>query len=50
MEKLEKTLERVPVVLNNQSGKVVTEKRVYEGLVLVEDRAYQGPTSIRYWM
>ena len=45
MEKLEETL-------RDSSGKELElrKKIAYEGLKLVEDKAYIGGTSIKYWM
>ena len=39
---LEKTLSESKIERKEEKG--------YNGLRLVEDRAYQGPTSIKYWM
>lgn len=47
MEKLEKITELI-------SGKTdrsdINETPLYEGLTLIEERPYNGPTSIKYWM
>lgn len=43
MEKLEETLKEISV-------KKPEIKSNYEGLKLVEDKNYQGGTSIMYWM
>ena len=43
MEKLEKTLEKIPV-------KRSEVKSNYKGLQLIEDRRYEGGTGVKYWM
>jgi len=48
MENLEKTLERFEP--KKEETKDIVEKPIYEGLRLIEDKEYQGPTSIKYWM
>ena len=45
MEKLEKSVENAPVVLVDSKKDVS-----YEGLKIVEDRAYESGTSVKYWM
>ena len=51
MEKLEKTLQKVSV---NHAEKTTLKKEenlpLYDGLQLVEDKPYKGPTSVMYWM
>jgi len=42
MEKLEEIAKLPSVDLE--------ETPLYEGLTLIEDRLYNGPTGIRYWM
>ena len=48
MKKLEETLNQVKS--KKEEIKPVAEKPVYRGLQLIENREYQGPTSIKYWM
>ena len=49
MENLETSLEKVPV--HTRIVEVKPEnKGLYKGLKLVEEREYQGPTGVRYWM
>ena len=50
METLEKTLEGVTPRKEEARPCLVTDKPLYEGLQKVEDKAYAGPTSIKYWM
>lgn len=47
MEKLEKILEKIEPI--REEAKLLVGP-IYQGLRLVEDKAYEGPTSIRYWM
>lgn len=49
MENLEKTLEKV-TPRAEEARPLFVEKPLYEGLKKVEDRAYAGGTSIKYWM
>ncbi len=49
MENLEKTLERIEPRMG-KTRPLLIEKPLYEGLRKVEDRVYDGPTSIKYWM
>lgn len=44
MEKLETTLREATV------EKTEVKSDGYEGLQLIEEKTYQGPTSIKYWM
>lgn len=47
MEKLEK----MPELSLPKVGEFdIKEAPLYKGLTLIEDRPYNGPTSIRYWM
>ena len=46
MENLEESLKKDA----EKPSENVTKVRGYEGLRLVEDRIYEGPTSIKYWM
>lgn len=48
MEKLEETLEKAE--LGREEIKSLVERPFYKGLRLIEDKAYQGPTGIRFWM
>ena len=45
MEKLEKTLSEISI-----KKLELEENESYEGLKLIEERAYNGGTSIKYWM
>jgi len=49
MENLERTLEKIEL-RTEEAKPLLVEKSLYEGLRKVEDRAYAGPTSIRFWM
>jgi len=46
MEKLEVTAKEAP--LNAKDSK--TSSDAYEGLKLIDEKGYQGGTSIKYWM
>jgi hypothetical protein len=46
MEKLEK----IPEILSVKVEKSDIKEISYEGLTLIEERPYNGPTSIKYWM
>ena len=48
-EKLERTLEKVES-RREETRVPAVERAIYEGFKLIEEKAYQGPTSIRYWM
>jgi hypothetical protein len=48
MEKLEVTLKKVE--LKGKDSRPLRDKSLYKGLRLVEDVAYDGGTSIKYWM
>jgi len=49
METLELTLEKVQLK-TEEAKPLLVERPLYEGLKKVEDKAYAGPTSIKYWM
>ena len=49
MENLERTLEEVEL-RTEEVRPLLAEKPLYEGLRKVEESAYMGPTSIKYWM
>ena len=49
METLERTLEKVEI-RTEEARPLLAEKPLYEGLRKVEDKAYAGGTSIKYWM
>ena len=44
MEKLEEALKEVEARKEQNPG------TIYQGLKLIEEKPYQGPTSIMYWM
>ena len=48
MEKLESTLEKIE--LKKDKLEISKEKPIYQGLKLIEDKAYNDGTSIKYWM
>lgn len=50
MGTLEKTLEEVTPRKEEAKPYLATEKPLYEGLRKVEDKAFTGRTSIKYWM
>ena len=44
-------LEQITTGIDEKSPKFVeVSERKYEGLSLIKEEAYQGYTSIRYWM
>lgn len=45
MEKLEKTLSEISI-----NELELEENEFYEGFKLIEEKAYTGGTSIKYWM
>jgi len=47
MEKLEEIPELTLIRADNFN---IKETPLYEGLTLLEERPYTGPTSIKYWM
>lgn len=49
MNPLEKIAETAPVEAKDTNINYSVSKS-YEGLVLLEDKAYKGKTSIKYWM
>jgi hypothetical protein len=49
METIEKTLEEV-TPRKEEIRPYLTTKNLYEGLRKIEDKVYEGPTSIKYWM
>ena len=49
LKKIERTLEKIEL-RTEEAKPLLVEKSLYEGLRKVEDRAYAGPTSIKYWM
>jgi hypothetical protein len=46
MEELELVIEEAPL----KTEEIGEQNIAYEGLKLVETRAYKGGTSIKYWM
>lgn len=46
MKQLEKTLKQVTKEEINPG----VDKPIYGGFRLIEEKTYQGPTSIKYWM
>ena len=49
MENLEKTLRKVKLKVE-KTKPLPAEKPLYRGLKKIEDKAYEGPTSLKYWM
>jgi len=49
METLERTLEKVQLK-TKKARLLLVEKPLYEGFKKVEEKIYEGPTSIKYWM
>lgn len=47
MKNLEQTVEKVEL---KEVVKPNVETPIYQGLRLVEEMAFAGPTSIKYWM
>lgn len=47
MEKLEKMPELTSVKVG---GFDIKENPLYEGLTLLEEKPYVGPTGVKYWM
>ncbi len=45
MEKLEKTLEKIPIEALEPKS-----EEFYEGLRLVEEKVYNSGTGVKYWM
>lgn len=50
MEILEKRLEDLPKKEHFEKIHDKPDTSLYEGLVLIEETSFSGPTSIKYWM